>query len=113
MKPDQNNSPFGEIIYSYTRAQAVADGVQVEVTKTAQEAGIRPRASFGIVLHNTAAFGVNFPSFIIQSNNAFNPSANSAPLIGFSQQLSLRFGPAAVRTSASRFGKMPDNTAIG
>jgi len=28
-------------IYSYTRAQAVADGVQVEVTKTAQEAGIR------------------------------------------------------------------------
>ena len=36
-----NNHPFGEIIYSYTRAQAVADGVQVEVTKTAQEAGIR------------------------------------------------------------------------
>ena len=30
-----------EVVYSYTRAQAVADGVQVEVTKTAQEAGIR------------------------------------------------------------------------
>jgi hypothetical protein len=30
-----------EIVYSYTRAQAIADGVQVEVTKTAQEAGIR------------------------------------------------------------------------
>ena len=30
-----------EIIYSYTRAQAVADGYQVEVTKTAREAGIR------------------------------------------------------------------------
>ena len=29
------------VIYSYTRAQAVADGVQVEVTKTAQEAGIK------------------------------------------------------------------------
>jgi hypothetical protein len=29
-----------EIIYTYTRAQAVADGYQVEVTKTAQEAGI-------------------------------------------------------------------------
>ena len=29
------------IVYSYTRAQAVADGVQVEVTKTASEAGIR------------------------------------------------------------------------
>ena len=36
-----NDSPFGDVIYSYTRAQAVADGVQVEVTKTAQEAGIK------------------------------------------------------------------------
>jgi hypothetical protein len=35
------SQPFGPVIYSYTRAQAVADGVQVEVTKTAQEAGIR------------------------------------------------------------------------
>ena len=32
--------PFGPVIYSYTRAQAVADGFQVEVTKTAREAGI-------------------------------------------------------------------------
>ena len=31
---------FGGVMYAYTRAQAVADGVQVEVTKTAQEAGI-------------------------------------------------------------------------
>ena len=31
---------FGGVIYAYTRAQAVADGVQVDVTKTAQEAGI-------------------------------------------------------------------------
>ncbi len=29
------------IIYQYTRSQAVADGVQVEVTKTAHEAGIK------------------------------------------------------------------------
>ena len=29
------------IIYTYTRAQAIADGFQVEVTKTAEEAGIR------------------------------------------------------------------------
>ena len=36
-----NNSPFGEVVYAYTRAQSVADGVQVEVTKVAQEAGIR------------------------------------------------------------------------
>lgn len=32
---------FGQPIYIYTRAQAVADGLQIEVTKTAQEAGIR------------------------------------------------------------------------
>ena len=37
----QSGSDFGPVIYSYTRAQAVADGVQVEVTKTAQEAGIK------------------------------------------------------------------------
>jgi hypothetical protein len=34
-------SPFGEVINAYTRAQAVADGLQVEVSKIAQEAGIR------------------------------------------------------------------------
>src|SRR4051812_18385844 len=32
---------FGPVIYSYTRSQAIADGFQIEVTKTAQEAGIR------------------------------------------------------------------------
>jgi predicted sugar kinase len=37
-----NNSaePFGPIIYTYTRSQAIADGFQVEVSKMAQEAGI-------------------------------------------------------------------------
>jgi len=32
---------FGSVIYAYSRSQAVADGVQVDVTKTAQEAGIK------------------------------------------------------------------------
>lgn len=61
MNPDQNLNPiealaavfgepkqiadgitaFGPVVYSYTRKQALADGVQVEVSKTAQEAGIR------------------------------------------------------------------------
>jgi hypothetical protein len=31
---------FGEVIASYTRAQALADGEQIEVTATAREAGI-------------------------------------------------------------------------
>jgi len=40
--PNPNDiEPFGPVIYSYTRAQAVADGEQVEITKTAQEAGIK------------------------------------------------------------------------
>jgi hypothetical protein len=41
MNTHEKEPPFGDVIYSYTRSQAVADGVQVEVTKTAQEAGIR------------------------------------------------------------------------
>src|SRR5512137_1007000 len=39
--PNHQADDFGPVIFSYTRAQAVADGVQVEVTKTAAEAGIR------------------------------------------------------------------------
>jgi hypothetical protein len=35
----QNESPFGEVIYSYTRKQAIADGVQVEVSQTARRKG--------------------------------------------------------------------------
>jgi hypothetical protein len=34
------SEPFGPVIYTYTRSQAVADGFQVEVSKVAQEAGI-------------------------------------------------------------------------
>ena len=41
MNPDSINSYLGPIVYAYTRAQAVADGVQVEVSKVAVEAGIR------------------------------------------------------------------------
>ena len=41
MNTNHNESPFGEAIYTYSRSQAVADGVQVDVTKTAQEAGIK------------------------------------------------------------------------
>jgi hypothetical protein len=41
MNTTDHNSPFGVVIYTYSRSHAIADGVQVEVTKTAQEAGIR------------------------------------------------------------------------
>src|SRR5580700_3494074 len=41
MNTINNDSPFGDVIYTYTRRHAIADGFQVEVTKTAHEAGIR------------------------------------------------------------------------
>ena len=36
-----DTEPFGEVIYSYTRKQALADGVQVDVSQTAEQAGFR------------------------------------------------------------------------
>jgi len=41
MNTHNEPSPFGEVIYSYTRKQAIADGVQIDVSATAREAGIR------------------------------------------------------------------------
>ena len=32
---------FGEVIHSYTRAQAIEDGMLIDVTETAKEAGFR------------------------------------------------------------------------
>jgi type I site-specific restriction endonuclease len=34
----KNESIFGPVIHAYTRKQAIADGVQIDVTKTAKEA---------------------------------------------------------------------------
>jgi hypothetical protein len=41
---DQNRTAadiFGPVLYTYSRSQAIADGLQVEVSKVAEEAGIR------------------------------------------------------------------------
>ena len=38
---DNTAEPFGPVIFSYTRAQALADGLQVDASTLAQEAGIR------------------------------------------------------------------------
>ena len=41
---DQNKTVtdiFGPVLYTYSRSQAVADGLQVEVSKVAEEAGIQ------------------------------------------------------------------------
>lgn len=36
---DSESSPFGPVIYAYTRAQALADGVLVDASDLAREAG--------------------------------------------------------------------------
>lgn len=38
---EKPSSLFGEVIYAYTRAQAIADGVLVDVSQMAREAGFR------------------------------------------------------------------------
>ncbi len=40
-KDDKPSDKFGDFIYKYTRAQAIADGVLVDVTETANESGFR------------------------------------------------------------------------
>jgi hypothetical protein len=40
-KTDGSESLFGEVIFSYTRAQAIADRALIDVTPTAAEAGFR------------------------------------------------------------------------
>lgn len=38
---NNDHQPLFPIVITYTRGQAIADGFQIDVTKTAQEAGIR------------------------------------------------------------------------
>lgn len=38
---NKDSSVFGPVVFSYTRAQAIADGVLVDVSEIAKEAGIR------------------------------------------------------------------------
>src|SRR4051812_24657707 len=38
---NKENQPFGEVLYAYTRKQALEDGLQIDVSKVASEAGIR------------------------------------------------------------------------
>ncbi len=38
---DTDTDLFGDVIYAYTRAQAIADGVLIDVSQPAREAGFR------------------------------------------------------------------------
>jgi hypothetical protein len=50
--PESEDPFFGPIIYSYTRAQAIADGVLVDVTQAAKEAGFKLPATITETLHS-------------------------------------------------------------
>ena len=55
---------FGDVIYSYTRKQAIDDGVLVDVTEMAREAGIRfPVALTASVWHEYVVPGEELKSF--------------------------------------------------
>ena len=38
---NSSDADFGQVVYAYTRKQAIADGEQIDVTQTAQKCGIR------------------------------------------------------------------------
>ena len=63
MNNDNNDSPFGEVIFSYTRKQALADGVQVDVSAMAKEAGIK----FPVFLTRTV-----YDSYVTVPPNVFD-----------------------------------------
>src|ERR1039457_1455316 len=53
-----NEDPvFGDVIYSYTRKQAIEDGVLVDITEMAKEAGIK----YPVAITSTAFFGYVAP----------------------------------------------------
>lgn len=57
---------FGEVIYAYTRAQAIEDGVLVDVTQMANEAGlVHPTVITQALWHdlNTIPLGFSYESF--------------------------------------------------
>jgi len=50
--PEPEDSLFGPVIYAYTRAQAIADGVLVDVTETSKEVGFKLPVAITEALHN-------------------------------------------------------------
>ena len=53
-EPSEDNSddqPFGSVIYGYSRAEAIDDGVLVDVSETAKEAGFKLPVAITAALH--------------------------------------------------------------
>ncbi len=50
--PEPEDSLFGQVIYTYSRAQALADGVLVDVTEVVKETGFKLPVAITDALHN-------------------------------------------------------------
>lgn len=50
--PEPEDPFFGPVIYAYTRAQAIADGVLVDVSETAKQAGFKLPAAITAALND-------------------------------------------------------------
>jgi hypothetical protein len=50
--PESEDPLFGPMIYAYTRAQAIQDGVLVDVTETSKEVGFKLPVAITEALHN-------------------------------------------------------------
>jgi hypothetical protein len=50
--PESEDPLFGPLIYAYTRGQAIADGVLVDVTETSKEVGFKIPVAITESLHN-------------------------------------------------------------
>ena len=50
--PQPEDPLFGPVIYAYTRSQALADGVLVDVTETSKEVGFKLPVAITEALHN-------------------------------------------------------------
>jgi hypothetical protein len=61
--PNDEVTPFGPIIYGYSRAQAIADGVLVDVSAMAREAG------FSVPVAMTSAAWADFIEWSDQDSN--------------------------------------------
>ena len=59
--PSDSSSVFGDVIYAYTRAQAIADGVLVDVSALAKEAGF----VFPVALTETLYHGYVVPALAL------------------------------------------------
>ena len=97
------------MIYTYTRAQALADGVLVDVSQTAQEAGFRYPAVITADLHATLTPNRRERSYGQSYEGRLWDALFLAPFAArraiWKNQTAFRFGRRSVPTNSGRLRK--------